>query len=373
MILKKILFIFGTRPEAIKMAPLIAACKQQPQVWDCKVCITGQHKEMLQQVLDFFKIEADFDLALMKHNQTLFDITADALKGLQGILSTEKPDIVVVQGDTTTAFVGALAAFYLKIKVAHIEAGLRSGDKLSPFPEEVNRKLVGVVADYHFAPTPKAAQNLRLEQITNNVFVTGNTVIDALLWGVSIVKDNPAYAAKFSFLDPTKKVILVTGHRRESFGSPFENICTAIAYIADKYKDEVEIVYPVHLNPQVQEPVNRLLTGINNIHLIAPLDYPHLLWILAKSYIVLTDSGGIQEEAPSLGKPVLVMRDVTERIEGIEAGTAELVGTDAILIINRMEALLTDATLYQQMSTANNPYGDGNSASVILDILQQLK
>jgi len=372
MILKKILFIFGTRPEAIKMAPLIAACKLQPQSWDCKVCITGQHKEMLQQVLDFFKIEADYDLALMKHNQTLFDITADALKGLQGILSTEKPDVVMVQGDTTTAFVGALAAFYLKIKVAHVEAGLRSGDKQSPFPEEVNRKLVGVIADYHFAPTPKAAENLRLEQTTKNVFVTGNTVIDALLWGVSIVKDNPTYAATFSFLDPNKKVILVTGHRRESFGAPFENICKAIAFIANKYNDSVQVVYPVHLNPQVQEPVNRLLTGMNNVHLIAPLDYPHLLWLLEKSHIVLTDSGGIQEEAPSLGKPVLVMRDVTERVEGIEAGTAELVGTNADLIIERLEALLTNEQLYQQMSTATNPYGDGNSATNILAILQNL-
>ena len=354
------------------MAPVYLSLLQHPDSFQVEVCITGQHKEMLQQVLEFFKIEADYDLALMKHNQTLFDITADALKGLQGILSTEKPDVVMVQGDTTTAFVGALAAFYLKIKVAHIEAGLRSGDKQSPFPEEVNRKLVGVMADYHFAPTPKAAENLRLEQITQNVFVTGNTVIDALLWGVSIVKDNPIYAAKFSFLDPTKKVILVTGHRRESFGEPFENICKAIAFIANKYHNSVQIVYPVHLNPQVQEPVNRLLTGMNNVHLIAPLDYPHLLWLLEKSYIVLTDSGGIQEEAPSLGKPVLVMRDVTERIEGIEAGTAELVGTDANLIIERMTALLTDEKLYQQMSTANNPYGDGQSATNILDILQQL-
>lgn len=370
--MKKLLFIFGTRPEAIKMAPLIAACKQQPQHWDCKVCITGQHKEMLQQVLDFFKIEADYDLALMKHNQTLFDITADALKGLQGILTTEKPDIVIVQGDTTTAFAGALAAFYLKIKVAHIEAGLRSGDKLSPFPEEVNRKLVSVVADYHFAPTPKAAENLRLEQITENVFVTGNTVIDALLWGVGIVKDDASYAQKFPFIDPSKKVILVTGHRRESFGTPFENICKAISYIAKKYSDSVQIVYPVHLNPQVQDPVNRLLTGIENVQLIAPLDYPHLLWLLEKSYIVLTDSGGIQEEAPSLGKPVLVMRDVTERVEGIEAGTAELVGTNTAVIIEKMEALLSNEKLYQQMSTATNPYGDGHSANTILDILQKI-
>jgi len=368
----KLLFIFGTRPEAIKMAPLIAACKQQPDVWEAKVCITAQHREMLDQVLDFFDIKADYDLSLMKPNQTLFDITALGLKGLETILQQEKPDVVFVQGDTTTAFVGALAAFYQKIKVAHIEAGLRSGDKYSPFPEEVNRKLVSAVTDFHFAPTKNAADNLAKENVANNVYVTGNTVIDALLTGVELVSADNKYGKAFSFINPAKKIILVTGHRRESFGEPFENICQAIKNIANKYDNDVQIVYPVHLNPNVQEPVNRLLKGLDNVHLIAPLDYPHLLWLMEKSYIVLTDSGGIQEEAPSLGKPVLVMRDVTERTEGIDAGTALLVGTDAAVIEKAVDTLLTNQNIYNKMATAQNPYGSGNAAESILNLLVKL-
>lgn len=368
----KLLFVFGTRPEAIKMAPLIATCKKDPDKWKCKVCITAQHREMLDQVLSFFKIDPDYDLSLMKPNQTLYDITADALKGLEGVLKAEQPDVVLVQGDTTTAFAGALAAFYQKIRVAHIEAGLRSNDKYSPFPEEMNRKLVTSLTDYHFAPTQRAADNLLYEQVKSHVYITGNTVIDSLLWGAQIVKTDEKYKAMFSYLNPQKKIILVTGHRRESFGEPFENICNAIKNIAIKFKDSVQIVYPVHLNPNVQEPVNRLLGNIGNIHLIAPLDYPHLIWLMDKSSIVLTDSGGIQEEAPSLGKPVLVMREVTERVEGIDAGTAILVGADSAIIEEKLTALLTDETLYNTMSKAINPYGTGKAAENILKILSEV-
>jgi UDP-N-acetylglucosamine 2-epimerase (non-hydrolysing) len=368
----KLLFVFGTRPEAIKMAPLIAACKKDTSRWDCKICITAQHREMLDQVLDFFAIVPDYDLSLMKPNQTLYDITADGLKALGQVITTEQPDMVLVQGDTTTAFIGALAAFYQKIKVAHIEAGLRSGDKYSPFPEEINRKLVGSIADYHFAPTKRAADNLAKEQIADHVYTTGNTVIDALLWGVEIVRAGNKYAAAFNYLKPGKKIILVTGHRRESFGKPFENICYSIKNIATKFSDSVQVVYPVHLNPNVQEPVNRILGGMENVHLVHPLDYPHLLWIMEKSHIVLTDSGGIQEEAPSLGKPVLVMREVTERTEGIDAGTAILVGTDPDVIEEKLSALLTNAELYNKMSKAVNPYGDGHAAENILKILEKV-
>lgn len=354
------------------MIPLIKECEKHPDRWQPRVCVTGQHKQMLEQVLSFFKVQPDDDLALMKPNQTLFDITADGLRSMAAILDKEQPDLVVVQGDTTSAFTGALAAYYKQIRVAHIEAGLRSGNKYSPFPEEMNRKLAGAIADFHFAPTPQAQQNLQREHITEHVYVTGNTVIDALFLGLSQMKGQQQYADYFRFLDPHKKTILITGHRRESFGQPFEEMCDAMRTIAEQYADTVQLVYPVHLNPLVQEPVRRILNGRENIHLIPPLEYPYLLWLMQQSYLVLTDSGGIQEEAPALGKPVLVMREVTERTEGIEAGTAKLVGTRRQDIIDTTFALLENSTLYQQMAQARNPYGDGTSARQIMDILHKV-
>lgn len=327
---------------------------------------------MLTQVLDFFGVTPHEDLALMKPGQTLFDITADVLLALNPVLDRVQPDVLVVQGDTTSAFTGALAAYYKKIPVAHIEAGLRSGDKYAPFPEEMNRKMTGVLADFHFAPTVTAKDNLHAENIKEHVYITGNTVIDALLMALDLVKDQSAYGDYFNFLDPAKKTILVTGHRRESFGQPFEEICMAIRDIAEQYAGQVQIVYPVHLNPQVQEPVQRLLKDIPGVHLIAPLDYPYLVWLMQHSYLVLTDSGGIQEEAPALGKPVLVMREVTERTEGITAGTARLVGTTRQNIVAHSRMLLDDATLYEKMARAVNPYGDGNSAKVITDTLYKV-
>jgi UDP-N-acetylglucosamine 2-epimerase (non-hydrolysing) len=366
----KILFIFGTRPEAIKLAPLIKEFQKSGE-FNTRICVTAQHREMLDQVLSFFNIKPDYDLNIMKPNQSLFDITANILKLLEPILKKEKPDMIFVQGDTTTAFAGALAGFYQKIKVAHIEAGLRSHNKYSPFPEEINRVLAGHIADYHFAPTEKAKKNLYNEGIKENVWVVGNTVIDALFLGLDIIKKEgeEKYYKHFSFIDFSKKIILLTGHRRESFGEPFENICYALREIANKYKD-VEIVYPVHLNPNVREPVNRILKGIKNIHLIEPLEYPYLIWLMNKSYLILTDSGGIQEEAPSLGKPVLVMREVTERIEGVEAGTAKLVGTDKNKIIKEVQTLLEDDKEYNRMAKATNPYGDGKSSERIIHILK---
>lgn len=369
--MKKILFLFGTRPEAIKMIPLIKACEKQPQVWDSRVCVTGQHRQMLEQVLSFFNVRPHHDLALMKTDQTLFDITANGLTKIAAVLEAEQPDLVMVQGDTTSAFTGALAAYYKQIKVAHIEAGLRSGNKYSPFPEEINRKLIGQIADFHFAPTPNAQASLNKEGIHEHVYVTGNTVIDALFMALDRVEGDSRYEAFFSFLDPAKKVILVTGHRRESFGRPFEEICRAIRFIAEKYGQQVQIVYPVHLNPHVQDPVKRFLGNQSNIHLIAPLEYPYLVWLMKRSYLVLTDSGGIQEEAPSLGKPVLVMREVTERSEGIVAGTAKLVGTKQQDIIDNTIALLENEQLYRQMAQAVNPYGRGDSAPQIMKLLSQ--
>jgi len=369
---KKLLFVFGTRPEAIKMAPLIHECNKYPHELEVKICLTGQHREMLQQVMDFFEIRSDYNIDLMKPNQTLFDITASALKGIENVLNDCNPDVVLVQGDTTTAFAGALSAFYKQIKVAHVEAGLRSHNKYAPFPEEINRKMTGVITDFHFAPTPAAAHNLSLENIRENVFVTGNTVIDALLWAVQKVRGDKKFEENFRFLDFSKKIILVTGHRRENFGEPFENICDALAYLCETYKD-IQIVYPVHLNPNVQEVVKRKLSGKQNIFLIAPLDYPNLVWLMDKSYFVITDSGGIQEEAPSLGKPVLVMRDVTERMEGVEAKTAMLVGTSKEKIITEASKLIDNMHAYETMSKAVNPYGTGNSAAEIVTILKSLE
>ncbi len=368
--MKKILIIFGTRPEAIKMAPLIKEFQKYPNKFETKVCITAQHREMLDQVLDFFEIRPDINLNLMKPNQSLFDLTADGLKGIEKVLDEFPVDMVFVQGDTTTTLIGALAAFYKKIKIAHIEAGLRSRNKYSPYPEEVNRTLVGHMADYHFAPTEKAREHLLNEGIKENVFVVMNTVIDALFLGLNIIKKHgeEKYYSYFNFLDFSKRMILVTGHRRESFGKPFENICCALKELADRFQD-IEIIYPVHLNPNVREPVNRILRNQERVHLIEPLDYPHLIWVMSKSYLVLTDSGGIQEEAPSLGKPVLVLRDVTERTEGIDAGTARLVGTDKEQILKESIRLLTDSKEHEKMAKSHNPYGDGFSSKRIVDFL----
>lgn len=366
----KVLFVYGTRPEAIKMAPLVRELKKDASRFEVEICLTGQHREMLDQVNAFFEIAGNYDLNLMSPNQTLFDITERCLRGLGVVLEKAKPDLVFVQGDTTTVLAGALAAYYMKIPVAHLEAGLRSGDKYSPFPEEVNRRIASQIAEYHFAPTPGAAENLRREGIIKNVHIVGNTVIDALHLGLKLIKEHgeASYAEHFAFLDFSKRIVLVTGHRRESFGEGFEHICGAIKEIALAH-DEIEIVYPVHLNPNVREPVNRYLAGLPNVHLLDPLDYPYMIWLMEKSYFVLTDSGGIQEEAPSLGKPVLVMRDVTERLEGIEAGTARLVGTTKDVIINAAEELLVSVDAYEKMAMAVNPYGDGKTSERILKLL----
>lgn len=363
----------GTRPEAIKFAPLIKLLEKDP-AFELRICITGQHKEMLQQVLDFFEIIPHYDLNLMKHNQTLFDVSAGALTGLQPILQEYKPGIVFVQGDTTTAFIGALAAFYEKCKIAHLEAGLRSADKFSPFPEEANRMLTGAIADYHFAPTELAKKALAKENIQKNVWVVGNTVVDALLLGLENLKNRKIdFKEEFKYLDFDKPVILITAHRRESFGKPFEDICDAILEIKH-FHPKVQFVYPVHFNPNVREVVNRKLAKQEGIFLIEPLDYPRLIWLMEKSTIILTDSGGIQEEAPALGKPVLVMREVTERVEGIDAGTAKLVGTDKDVIVSNLHALLKNENgIYEQMAKAVNPYGDGTTSQQIITILKSLK
>ena len=365
---KKILFVFGTRPEAIKMAPVILRAKMAPEKWDVKVVLTGQHREMVDQVMSYFGLKEDYNLQLMKSSQTLFDITAGVLNSIKSILDLEAPNLVIVQGDTTTAFAGALSAFYLRIPVAHIEAGLRSGDKYSPYPEEVNRKIIGTIADFHFVPTNLTKRNLETENIKKNLFIVGNTVIDALLHVNELVKADNTYLKYFSFISPASRVLLVTAHRRESFGLPMENICNAIIRLLEKFND-IEVVFPVHPNPAVKNTIYKLLAKYEKVHLIQPLDYPHLIWLVNRSSLVLTDSGGIQEEAPALGKPVLVMREVTERVEGIEAGTAKLVGTDESVIFNETALLLTDAAIYDEMSIAINPYGDGTSSQRILEVL----
>jgi UDP-N-acetylglucosamine 2-epimerase (non-hydrolysing) len=371
-VLKKMLFIYGTRPEAVKMAPLIKEFQRYPELFAVQVCLTGQHREMLDQINAFFGIKGDYDLDLMRPNQTLFDITARCLTGLQGVLNEAKPGLIFVQGDTSSVMAGALAGFYTRIPVAHLEAGLRSGDKYSPYPEEINRIIVGHIAEYHFAPTNRAVDNLRNEGITKNVYMVGNTVIDALRLGLDIIKraDEKKYDTFFSFLDFSKRIILVTGHRRESFGDGFENICNAIAHIAKTYSD-TQFVYPMHCNPNVREPVNHFLGGIDNVFLIEPLNYPYLIWLMEKSFFVLTDSGGIQEEAPALGKPVLIMREVTERQEGIDAGTAKLVGTQYTHLVYYMEELLNDKKVYAAMANAVNPYGDGTTSKQVVDIIKK--
>ena len=365
----KLLFIFGTRPEAIKMAPLLLKAKGDASL-DVKVCVTGQHSEMLYQVLDFFGVRPDYDMSVMKHDQSIFHITAAILQGLEGVLEKERPDIVLVQGDTTTAFVGALAAFYRKTAAAHIEAGLRSHNNFSPFPEEMNRKLAGMIADLHFAPTERARENLLGEgRAEGSIHIVGNTVIDAMFITLDLIKGRGGgIMEEFNYLESGKRVILVTGHRRESFGEPFRDICLALKEIAQE--NDVEIVYPVHLNPNVRTPVFSLLSGQKNVHLIEPLTYPSLVGLMESSYLVLTDSGGIQEEAPSLGKPVLVMRAVTERVEGIEAGTCKLVGTDRGKIVREVTRLLADQAEYERMAKAVNPYGDGKASERILSILK---
>lgn len=368
----KILIIMGTRPEAIKFAPLIKAIEKD-EYFQLKVCTTGQHKEMLQQVLDFFEITPDFELNLMKTNQTLFDISSGALSELKPVFNEFHPDLVIVQGDTTTAFIGALAGYYEKCKVAHLEAGLRSGNKFSPFPEEVNRKLVGVIADYHFAPTLRAQQALSAENIRENVWMVGNTVVDALILGLNnLSKNNIDFSIDFPNIDWSKPIILVTAHRRESFGKPFEDICDAIIEVKSNHP-EIQFIYPVHFNPNVRETVYRKLSNRDGIHLIDPLDYPRLIWLMEKSTIIMTDSGGIQEEAPSLGKPVLVLRDVTERVEGVESGTAKMVGTDKNEIARSLNSLIINENgIYVTMSRAVNPYGDGTTSQQIINILKAI-
>ncbi len=369
---KRLLFIFGTRPEAIKLAPLIREFQWRPG-FTVKVAVTAQHREMLDQVLQFFSIRPDYDLNIMRPNQTLFDVTADGLKALQQVFDDAKPDLVFVQGDTTTSFIGALAAYYKKVKVAHVEAGLRSGDKYAPYPEEMNRIMAGHLADIHFTPTEQSNRNLAAEGITQQVFNVGNTVIDALFLGLDLLrpKGEAFFRAAFNGVNLDRKLVLITGHRRESFGAPFEQICHAIRNTAIAHPD-VEFVYPVHLNPNVQDPVNRILQGLENVHLISPLDYPHFIWLMNRSSVVLTDSGGLQEEAPALGKPVLVMRNVTERQEGVDAGTARLVGTDRELIETELHKLLTDQTEYERMAKAVNPYGDGTACRKIVEKVNEL-
>jgi UDP-N-acetylglucosamine 2-epimerase (non-hydrolysing) len=374
---KKILSIFGTRPEAIKMAPVIKELEKHQDKIRSLVCVTAQHRQMLDQVLDLFEIKPDFDLNLMEDSQTLSQITARALTALDEVFKEIKPDWVLVQGDTTTTMVASLAAFYHGVRIGHIEAGLRTYSKRAPFPEEINRRMTSVIADLHFAPTEKAKQNLLKEGVDEKrIFVTGNTVIDALLVIVERQfqpgvqeKWNRYFADQFGIsFDNGRRQILVTGHRRESFGKGFENICNALREIAHSYED-VEIIYPVHLNPNVQEPVRRVLNNTKRIHLIPPLDYEPFIYLMSKSYLILTDSGGIQEEAPSLGKPVLVMRDTTERPEAVKAGTARLVGTDQNKIISETNLLLSNKETYLAMSVSENPYGDGKAAARITEAL----
>ncbi len=371
----KVLTVFGTRPEAIKMAPLVKALQQAKGI-DSKVCVTAQHREMLDQVLSLFNITPDFDLNLMKAGQSLNDITIAILTLLTPILESFKPDVVLVHGDTTTTFAASLAAYYQKIKVGHVEAGLRTGNIYNPWPEEGNRRLADVLSHYHFAPTANSVANLQQENITENIIETGNTVIDALLTVRDKITNDHALREQIKqslpMLDSSKKLILVTGHRRENFGDGFERICEALRQIALSYP-ETQIIYPVHLNPNVQEPVNRLLSDISNIHLIEPQQYLPFVYLMNESYLILTDSGGIQEEAPSLGKPVLVMRETTERPEAVAAGTVELVGTNVAKIVAAVTRLIESADHYQVMSRAHNPYGDGLACERIVLFLQSLK
>jgi UDP-N-acetylglucosamine 2-epimerase (non-hydrolysing) len=369
----RILNVFGTRPEAIKMAPVIHALEAAPDM-ECRVCVSAQHREMLDQALALFDISPDHDLNVMRANQDLAHITQAVLIGMMEVLEDEKPDRILVHGDTTTTFAAALAGFYKKIPVGHVEAGLRTGDRYAPYPEEINRKLTDGLCDLHFAPTQSAVDNLRREDIDpKGISITGNTVVDALLLVTRKLQNdeklNDAAAAAFPFLSADKKMVLVTGHRRENFGAGFERICQALAQLADR--DDIEIVYPVHLNPNVQDPVHRLLGNRTNVHLLAPQEYLPFVYLMNRCHLVITDSGGIQEEAPSLGKPVLVMRDVTERPEAVEAGTVKLVGTDTEAIVAEAQLLLDDMQAHAAMSRAHNPYGDGHAAARIVEEIRR--
>lgn len=367
--------VFGTRPEAIKMAPVIRALRERADL-QVQVVVTAQHRQMLDQVLDLFGIVPDVDLDIMREAQSLPDLTARILQGMAPVITRMQPDLVLVHGDTTTAVASALSAFYARVPVAHVEAGLRTGNPRSPWPEEMNRRLVAHLSSLHFAPTPRARDNLLNEGIPpESVHVTGNTVIDALLHVDARLREDPLLRteikASFSFLSSEKRLILVTGHRRENFGAGFERICHAIARLAER--NDIEVVYPVHLNPEVRQTVRKLLSGRNNVHLIDPLDYLPFVYLMQRSELILTDSGGVQEEAPSLGKPVLVMRENTERPEAREAGTVLLVGTDDDAIVNAACHLLDDQTAYSHMSLAHNPYGDGTAAAHIAHIVSGLK
>lgn len=369
--MKKILTIFGTRPEALKLAPVLSELRRHPGVVS-RVCVTGQQNELLHQALSHFDIEPDFDLNIMSANQSIGDITVRILQRLDPILAKERPDTVIVHGDTSTTFSAALAAFYRHIPIAHVEAGLRTGNLHSPWPEEANRRLTGAIAKYHFAPTDMARKNLLREGVDpEDIFVTGNTIIDGLLAAVHILDRDLGkrleIESHFYFLNQNRKMILVTGHRRENFGVGFENICLALKSIAERA--DVQIIYPVHLNPNVREPVNRILGGSANIHLIEPVGYLPFIFLMQRAYLILTDSGGIQEEAPALGKPVLVMRNTSERLEGIVAGTARLVGTGFQNIVTEVSCLLDDNSQYQAMVSVKNPYGDGRASARIVESL----
>lgn len=383
--MKKIMLVFGTRPEAIKMAPLVKEFQKHPDTFQTIVCVTGQHREMLDQVLNIFDIRPDFDLNIMKQGQDLYDVTARVLTGMRDVLREAQPDVVLVHGDTTTSTAAALAAFYQQIPVGHVEAGLRTHNILSPWPEEMNRQITGRIASYHFAPTALSRQNLLQENVDDaNITVTGNTVIDALYWVVDRIKNDRSLDAELeevlrhagydvNRLADGRPLVLITGHRRENFGDGFINMCTAIKQLTECYPN-VDFVYPMHLNPNVRRPIHEVfgddLSNLGNMYFIEPLEYLSFVYLMEKSTIVLTDSGGIQEEAPGLGKPVLVMRDTTERPEALEAGTVKLVGTDREKIINEVSTLLDDAAAYARMSQAVNPYGDGLACSRIVERLK---
>lgn len=370
--MKKFLFILGTRPEVIKLAPLIKEMKDRNM--EFKVCISGQHKEMIQDLLEFFSIPQDYVLPIPHKNRSLYSLTGYIMIELEYVFEDYKPDGVIVQGDTTTALCGALAGYYHKSAVIHIEAGLRSHKKYSPFPEEINRTLIGKIADYHFVPTETGKINLNKEGVQNNIYIVGNTVIDAIFLTLDTIKQKnmeSIFIERFSFIDFSKKLIILTGHRRENFGEPFRNKFRAVADIARRFEKEIEIVYPVHLNPNVKNLAHQMLEGITNLHLIEPLNYPEFVWLMNRSFFIITDSGGIQEEAPSLNKPVLVTRDTTERKEVVQIGAAKLVGTDYNKIVEYASRLITDKEFYNSMINLKNPYGDGKSSVRILDIIQK--
>ncbi|MGA0610308.1 non-hydrolyzing UDP-N-acetylglucosamine 2-epimerase [Caldimonas sp. KR1-144] len=372
----KVLTVFGTRPEAIKMAPLVKHLESTPQI-ESRLCVTAQHRQMLDQVLELFEIRPDHDLNVMRPGQDLYSITSEILQTIRAVYENERPDVVLVHGDTTTTFAATLAAFYQRIPVGHVEAGLRTGNLHSPWPEEANRKLTGALARFHFAPTEASRDNLLKENVSpGHIVVTGNTVIDALMSVRAKLDASPemsaALAQRFPFLRTGARLLLITGHRRENFGDGFQRICRAIAKLAQRYPD-MDLVYPVHLNPNVREPVGRLLSGIENVHLIDPQDYLPFVYLMTRATVILTDSGGIQEEAPALGKPVLVMRDTTERPEAIAAGTARLVGTDEASITDGVSLLLDDLAEYERMAFAHNPYGDGRACDRIVQSLLSLR